>query len=245
MGGIFVAAPPDIWYLKDTDGDHRADIRRRVFTGFGTNNQQAMVNNLKMGLDNWIYGTTAGNGGTVVRVDVVSATPVVVTGRDFRFDPVSERFEAITGTVQFGNSFDDWGNRFTCSESRPLEHIVQPDHYLARNPFLVAPKGVHNIAPGPVPIFRISPVEPWRQVRSSRRIVNNERSAGAAGASHHVIDAAAGVTIYRGGTFSSEFLGQAFVGDGQNNLVHRRKILPNGVTFQSERVDEYPVSAPR
>ena len=35
-GGVFVAAPPDIWYLKDTDGDFMADVRRKVFTGFGT-----------------------------------------------------------------------------------------------------------------------------------------------------------------------------------------------------------------
>ncbi len=39
-GGVFVTAPPDIWYLKDTDGDHRADVRRKVFTGFGTENEQ-------------------------------------------------------------------------------------------------------------------------------------------------------------------------------------------------------------
>ena len=48
-GGVFVAAPPDIWYLKDTDGDHVADVRRKVFTGFGTQNQQAMLNNLAFG----------------------------------------------------------------------------------------------------------------------------------------------------------------------------------------------------
>src|SRR5205823_14911153 len=61
-GGVFVAAPPDIWYLKDTDGDFKADVRRKVFTGFGTENQQAMVNNLQWGLDHKIYGATAGNG---------------------------------------------------------------------------------------------------------------------------------------------------------------------------------------
>ena len=59
-GGVFVAAPPDIWYLKDTDGDHRADVRRKVFTGFGTQNQQAMLNNLTWGLDHKIYGVDVG-----------------------------------------------------------------------------------------------------------------------------------------------------------------------------------------
>lgn len=237
-GGVFVAACPDIWYLKDTDGDHKADIKRKVFTGFGTGNQQAMVNNLQLGMDHWIYGSTAGNGGTIRPGDKPDATPISVNGRDFRFDPVTEKFETITGTVQFGNTFDDWGNRFVCSESSPMIQIVLPEHYLARNPFLPSPRGIHSVTEHPVPIYRISPIERWRQIRSSRRIANNRRSANSAGASHHVIDASAGVAIYRGGAYPPEYYGQMFVGDGQNNLIHRRKLMPDGVPFKSERVDK-------
>src|SRR5205085_4735985 len=35
-GGIFVGASPDIIYFKDTNGDGVADVRRVVFTGFGS-----------------------------------------------------------------------------------------------------------------------------------------------------------------------------------------------------------------
>jgi putative membrane-bound dehydrogenase-like protein len=42
-GGIFVAATPDLWYLKDTDGDGRADVRRKVFAGFRKLNVQAVM----------------------------------------------------------------------------------------------------------------------------------------------------------------------------------------------------------
>ncbi len=238
QGGVFVAACPDIWYFKDTDGDGVADVKQKIYTGFGTGNQQGMVNNLQYGLDHWIYGSTGPNGGMITKPDDPDFKPVPIQGRDFRFHPVTGAFEAITGTVQFGNTFDDWGNRFTCSESQPLEHIVLPDHYLARNPFLAAPNGIHNIAPGPVPIFRISPIERWREIRTLRRISKNERPATAPGASHHVVDAAAGVTIYRGGAYPPEWYGQAFAGDGQNNLIHRRKLIPKGLTFDSERIDQ-------
>lgn len=237
-GGVFVTAPPDILYLKDTDGDGRADVRRVVYTGFGTDNQQAMLNNLQWGLDHKVYGSTAGNGGRVRPADRPDAEAVDVGGRDFRFDPAAGTFEPITGTVQFGTTFDDWGNRFLCSESRPLLHAVLPLRYLARNPYLPAPGGLHDLAPGAVPIFRISPIERWRQIRSSRRIAHNARPATAAGASHHVVDAAAGVTIYRGGAYPPEFYGDAFVGDSQNNLIHRRVLEPDGVTFTSRRADE-------
>ncbi len=237
-GGVFVAASPDIWYLKDTDGDGKADIKVKVFTGFGTENQQAMLNNLVWGLDHKVYGSTAGNGGLVRPANDTATIPIDVKGRDFRFDPVSGAFETITGTVQFGNTFDDWGNRFVCSESRPLLHVVLPQRYLARNPYLPVPAAIHNAAPGPVPVHRISPVERWRQIRSSRRIAAGERSAESPGASHHVIDAGAGVTVYRGGAYPSGYDGTVFTADGQNNLIHHRRLVPDGVTFTSRRVEE-------
>ena len=64
-GGVFVAATPDIWYLRDNDGDHRADERRRVFTGFRKFNVQAVMNNLQWGLDHRIYGAGSSNGGLI------------------------------------------------------------------------------------------------------------------------------------------------------------------------------------
>jgi putative membrane-bound dehydrogenase-like protein len=236
-GGVFVAAPPDIWYFKDTDGDGKADIKRKVFTGFGTQSQQYMVNNLKWGLDHKIYGSTAGNGGKIRHGNRPNEKPISVDRHDFRFDPVTEEFEPIVGTVQFGNSFDDWGDRFLCDESEPILQAVLDTHYLERNPYLPAARGVSNIGGGSVPIFRISPVERWRHIRSSRRIALSTRNPLNAGVSHHVIDAGAGITIYRGNAYPPSFYGNAIVGDAQNNLVHRMLLTPDGVTFKERRAD--------
>ncbi|MEC9081006.1 MAG: PVC-type heme-binding CxxCH protein, partial [Verrucomicrobiota bacterium] len=66
-GGIFVGVTPDILYLKDTDGDHMADERRVVFTGFGNEitklNMQSLMNSFRWGLDNRIHGTASGTPG--------------------------------------------------------------------------------------------------------------------------------------------------------------------------------------
>ena len=234
-GGVFVTAPPDIWYLKDTNGDDRADVRTKVYTGFGTQNQQAMVNNLAWGLDHRIYGAAAGNGGTIRPAGKPEAPGVSVDHSDFRFDPVTGAFEPVSGNDQFGNTFDDWGNRFICDESHPLSQPVLPFRNLARNPFLAIPSTVQDIAGGSVPIFRISPIERWRQIRSSRRIAHSTRTPESAGVSHHVIDAGAGVTIYRGSAYPAEFYGNAFVGDAQNNLIHRRILITDGPTFKAIR----------
>ena len=65
-GGIFVGATPDILYLKDTNGDGKADVRETVFTGFAEGvkriNVQGMLNSFSWGLDNRIHGATSGNG---------------------------------------------------------------------------------------------------------------------------------------------------------------------------------------
>src|SRR5262249_48833224 len=63
-GGVFVTATPDIWYFKDTDGDRKADIRQKVYTGFRKYNVQAVMNNPIWGLDHWFYGAGGTNGGT-------------------------------------------------------------------------------------------------------------------------------------------------------------------------------------
>ncbi len=237
-GGVYVAAAPDIWYLKDEDGDRRADVRTKVYTGFGDRNQQGGVNNLNWHIDHTIYGSGSMNGGEIRPADQPGVPPIVLADRDFRFDPVSGRFETVSGSEQFGNAFDDWFNRFLCSQANPAYHVVLPEHYLARNPLLAVPTSIADLAPGVTPIFRISPIEKWREIRSSRRLAVGERSADSSGLSHDVIDAAAGLTIYRGGAYPPEYRGNLFVGCSQNNLVHRRKLMAERATFRSQRADE-------
>ena len=233
---MFVTAPPDIWYLKDTDGDFRADVRKKVYTGFGTQNQQAMVNNLAWGLDHWIYGAASGNGGTIRPGDDPRAPGVSVEHSDFRFDPETGAFELVSGNDQFGNTFDDWGNRFICDESHPLSQPVLPRRELARNPYLRGPDG------GAGHRRRLGadlPDQPGRDAggRSARAGGSPtacgppDRRASATMSS----TPAAGVTVYRGSAYPAEFYGNVFVGDAQNNLIHRRILVPDGPTFKAVR----------
>lgn len=237
QGGVYVAAAPDLWYLKDTDGDRRADQKQKVLTGFGDRNQQGGANNLAWHVDHKIYGSGSTNGGAILPAGKASEPPILLSGRDFRFDPRTARFETVTGSRQFGNAFDDWFERFLCSESKPAYHVVLPQYYLARNPHLALPTAIQDLAPGVTTIFRTSPIEKWREIRSSRRLAAGERAATSAGLSHNVIDAAAGPAVYRGHAYPAEYLGQYFIGCSQNNLIHRRALKPHGATFSSARID--------
>lgn len=236
-GGVFVAAPPDIWYMKDESGDGVADLREKVFTGFGEHGAQYILNNLKWGLDHRIYASVAGNGGEVVPFDDPDATPIPVRGVDFRFDPSSGKGDPTSGNEQFGNTFDDWGNRFLCSQDSFLYQVVYPLRAFERNPLLASPDTQTRLSPSGDPIFRTSPVEAWRAIRSSRRILSGKGQPERSGVSHHVSDGVAGTTVYNGDALPLSFYGNTFSGDAQNNLVHRRSLTREGVLFRSERLD--------
>ena len=235
--GVFVAATPDIWYMKDTDGDGVADIRKKVYTGFGHQGEQYMLNNLKWGVDHKIYGATAGNGGSVRSAGDPNAEPISVNRRDFRFDPVTGAFETTTETFQFGNTFDNWYNRFVGNQGMPVRHAVLPGHYTARNPYSPSTSGVNALVDGWTRIYKISPIEAWRSIRRARRIAAG-RDPTSPGVDHNYLTAGAGVTVYRGDAYPENYHGNVFIGAATGNLVHRRVLTPDGVTFGSDRADE-------
>jgi uncharacterized protein len=82
FGGVIVHQAPHTLFLKDTDGDDRADVRQVLFSGWGTGDTHAGPSNLRYGLDNWYYGIVGYSGfnGTVA-------------GERFRFSQGFYRFK--------------------------------------------------------------------------------------------------------------------------------------------------------
>ena len=64
-GGALVCAAPDILFARDNDNDGKADEVTKLFSGFATDNYQARVNSLSLGLDGWFYGANGLIGGTI------------------------------------------------------------------------------------------------------------------------------------------------------------------------------------
>jgi putative membrane-bound dehydrogenase-like protein len=240
-GGIFIGAAPDILFCKDTDGDGKADVRNVVFTGFGRSNVQGLINSFQWGLDNRIHGATSSSGGQVRRPDDDPQQAINLNGRDFSFDPMRLDLRAESGGAQHGLTFDDWGRKFVCSNSDHIQMVMFEDRYAARNPLFAAPSARRSIATdgGAAPVFRVSPVEAWRIVRTRMRIANPalgmvEGGGRAAG----YFTGASGVTCYRGDAFPAEMRSQAFVGDVGSNLVHRKQLVDDGIAMLARRIDE-------
>ncbi len=231
-GGILVASTPDIIFARDVTGDGVADERRVVLTGFGAGrddlNVQALVNSLTFGPDNRIWGATAGNGGQVAGVSL--------DGADFSFDPVSSELTAETGTAQFGLSFDAAGRRFVCSNSHHLQWVALERPY-ANHPLVRGGQSLVDIAvDGPAaPVFRLSPEEPWRVVRTRWRasgvlpgiIEGGGRASG-------YFTSASGLCVYTGDLMPT-LSGHVLVGDVGSNLVHRKHLTETAEGPQAER----------
>jgi len=222
-GGVLVTTAPDILFLKDTNGNGRADVRRVVLTGFGQGNQQLRVNGLFWGLDNWVYGANGRSDGEIREPGAPSGESVSLRGHDFRFHPDTGQFEAIAGRSQFGAARDDLGNRFLSWNTIPIRHDVLPERYLNRCPTLPATDAVFDII-SPGDDGRVFPLTP------PPLVFNTESS------SH--FNAMSGLTIYRGTALGEKYRGNAFVGESLRNLVHRRVLTPNGVTFTARRGED-------
>lgn len=232
-GGIFVCASPDILYFKDTKHDGVADVKKLVFTGFGNKlerlNVQGLVNGLTWGMDGRIYGTSGENGGVVGRPETPEQT-LDLRGKHFSFDPRKLDLRAKAGGGQYGIAFDDGGREFTCSNAHHAQTFAYDIRYAARNPGFAMPPSLVDIAvDGPAAeVFRISPEEAWRVVRTQWRKAGKVKGpVEGGGRASGYFTSASGITIYRGDALPAEFRGNLFVTEPANNLMHRKLVRPD------------------
>jgi putative membrane-bound dehydrogenase-like protein len=239
-GGIVVTATPDVWYLKDTDGDHRADLREKTFSGFRKYNVQAVIDTPLWTLDNRLVFTGGTNGAQLTAASAPDAKPVRIARNDLRVDPRTWRIEPIAGGARFGQGIDDWGNRFLCNIRNPAQHVVFDGTLAARNPFLVAPNPVFDVRESgdQLPVMRISPIEPWRELRARRWVAEGNQVPRSELVAGGVYTSAAGITVYRGAAYPPEYRGQIFTAEVANNLVQRQTVVRDGVTFRIETADK-------
>src|SRR5204863_6656626 len=124
------------------------------------------------------------------------------------------------------------------------DHIrlyMYEERYGGRNSFYTMPQPWMSIAAdGPAAeVYRISPDEPWRVIRTRWRVAGQVPGPiEGGGRPSGYFTGATGVTIYRGDAYPPEFRSNAFVGDAGGNLVHRKILEPNGVLFEAHRAPD-------
>ena len=238
-GGVFVLASQQLLYFKDTDGDGKADVHALVASGFGAAaeklNVQALPNSLQWGPDQRIHGALGGNASKLKNFARAADPVLELRGRDFSFDPTVLELRAEVGGGQWGLSFDDAGRKFVCSNSR---HIIQLVHDIIAPPagVILPPAAVDIGVDGPqAEVFRTSPVEPWRVLRTQWRVSGAVKGlVEGGGRASGYFTGAAGLIIYRGDAYPGGFYGNAFIADCGSNLIHR-KVLHGEVQLTAKR----------
>jgi putative membrane-bound dehydrogenase-like protein len=110
-GGLIVSQAPHMLFLQDTDGDDKADVKKVLFTGFGTFDTHAGPSNLHYGFDNWVYGSVGYSGfkGKLAKGDSLNFGQAL-----FRFKPDGTEMEIVAKTSNntWGLGFNEAGDLF-------------------------------------------------------------------------------------------------------------------------------------
>ena len=219
--GVIAATSPDIWYLEDTNGDQVADKRTKLYTGLGTSDTHSVINNLRWGLDGWVYATHGYSAGTVSSADGAKNF-----GRDgsgvVRFKPDGSAFEQYSS--RGGNT---WGLDITWDGqvfwTQPTSgtvffHTLLPESVLAKGriPGTTSAKGmISGQATYPLMTW---PEQAYVQIDQVGQFT-----------------AAAGCAIYDGGAWPDRWRYAYFTGEPTLNIVHQQFVTPDGVSYTTRK----------
>lgn len=111
-GGVLVAAPPEVWFLKDTTGDDKADFKLRILQGLCSADTHHTANALRIGPDGWLYWSRGVF--HVTNMETPTKTFRSTTSGVYRFNPrtFEMEFHFPIGPNPHGHAFDRWGFQF-------------------------------------------------------------------------------------------------------------------------------------
>ena len=126
-GGVLVGSAPDIWFLKDTDGDDVADLRVKMLGGIDSADTHHAMNNFQYGPDGGLYYQRG-----VFHVSNVE-TPWTTPHKSgasamYRFNPRTFTFSQHAGNSPnpHGISFDRWGYHYATDGTGGRSYQVVP-----------------------------------------------------------------------------------------------------------------------
>jgi putative membrane-bound dehydrogenase-like protein len=220
--GVIVTQAPDILFLRDTDGDGKCDKVEKLYTGLGTRDTHAVINNPRWGWDGWIYATHGYSGGEVTSADGSKKFGNIGSGV-VRFKADGSAFEQYSS--RGGNT---WGlhitgdNRFFWTQPTSgtlLSQVVLPEYALARGK--VGNTQSSSVIIGAQKSF---PAMLWEQMA----YVQIDRVGD--------FTAAAGCAIYDGGSWPAEYNGDYFTTEPTINIIAHQRLTPAGSTYSAKKL---------
>ncbi|MEY2878472.1 MAG: hypothetical protein RLZZ15_852, partial [Verrucomicrobiota bacterium] len=109
----------------------RADVREKLYDGFGFKDTHGMSSSYWLWFDGWVYGTHGFANASEV-TDRAGRTVKLTSGNTYRFRPDGSRFEIFANgqTNPYGLAFDARGDLYTAdSHSKPVYLLIPGGYY--------------------------------------------------------------------------------------------------------------------
>jgi mono/diheme cytochrome c family protein/glucose/arabinose dehydrogenase len=204
--GVLVAEPPNVWLMKDTDGDLKMDKKELVTDQYGRREARVEqnANGFFWGLDNWMH---TANGDVLLRF------------KDGKFEVRKTLSRGEWGVTQ-----DDAGRIYRNTNESLLHADIVPTPYFIRNPNLLRTRGSYERLADDANVANI--VWPVRRNPGTNRAyqLGIDREDGTL---WHFTSVCAPM-IYRGDRLPSDLYGNVFVAEPAANLVSRAIIEDSG-----------------
>ena len=209
-GGIIVSHAPSFLFLKDTDGDDKADVKQEIVTGWGKRDTHAQASNLRYGLDNKIWGVVGYSGYYNGKKGKDSLS---FGSGAYRFNPDGSRLEYLGAT-----SNNTWGLGF----SEEFDVFISTANN-THSAFMGIPKRYFEKAK-----INETGIEKIDAHYAMHVGTKNLRQVDV----HGGFTAAAGHSLYTARTFPKEYWNRiAFVTEPTGRLIHRAVLKQKGSGF--------------
>lgn len=220
-GGLIVAQAPDMLFLQDTDGDDKADVKKILFSGFGTFDTHAGPSSLRYGFDNWIWGCV-GYSGFKGKLPA-NADSLQFGQAFFRFKPSidkpeSSQIEWITSTSNntWGFAFNEAGDVFGSTANN------------AHGWYMAIP---HRYFRGNLGMGRDNGSRSTDTHKDMKTITPRIRQVDVFGG----FTAAAGHNFYTARAFPKKYWNQiAFVAEPTGHVLHQNQMVKRGTDYEDK-----------
>jgi glucose/arabinose dehydrogenase len=213
--GVLVAEPPNVWLMRDSDGDLRADDKQLVTSAYGRfeGDPQNNANGFYWSLDNRMY--TAGQADIQLRL------------KDGVFEVQKTLQRGEWGVTQ-----DDAGRIYRNTNESSVHVDLVPTYYYARNPNLLRTRGSYERLADD----EANAVWPVRPNPGTNRAyqVGIDRPDGSLARFTSVC----APMFYRGDRLPAELYGNVFVAEPAANLVGRLIVEDTGTGLRAKRAYE-------
>jgi len=218
--GIIVLHEPDILWIRDTDGNGKADFVQRLYTGFTPGDTHFVGNHLILAQDGWVYASMGG--GAVARNPDTDQVLGRISSGLFRFKPDGSAIEQVSskGGNGFGSDVTSDMELFfgQATTGNPIQHVALPEPILARG------NVGGTIGPNSVIEHRkiVVPKMPDRAALMQIDVVGG-------------FSAACSSLCYEGGAWPDEWNRGLFCTEPILNIIHHERLKTTGVTFIGEK----------